>query len=401
MNRPTGATHYITCTIQSSQVDTTLSDWMTLIVVCDMDLNINTNAQSFVAGLESDLSDLEITDSNDNPIPWKRADSSTFSQTIGSEKLWIYVNLSVISQVTDTEVKLYRGCTSPTGEDDGTNVVRSDMSVFWDMDGDGTDTITDLVAGYTATPSSSIAGADGVVGNSRFWPGEGPYFSTNGSFTLPVGGEITLMARFKSSGGGWYRDWIIGGRAGTPIIGLRLSPDAVEYIRANNGSGVISALDTDVDIRDEDWHDVVFTYDGSILHWYIDGEFSNSVSGTLTQGINVGMNIGMVGGELFGPGYIDEIMVSDTVWSSDEISTYYTMVYTPSAWSISSEEDLTLRAKYNMDINIENIYSIAWGQDKSSTFIDNPFNGFSTLSDTEIVYDDDPNYGDIILLKND
>lgn len=134
---PAGATHYVTATVQAAQVGWSgVQEWpLNLLCICDMDAGINTAAQSFVAGLSADLSDLEVTDAEGTPVPWRRAEDSLFDQTPGAEKLWLRLNMDV-SSGANTTVLAWRGCTSPTGEASRADVLAPGTLIYLPCDTD-------------------------------------------------------------------------------------------------------------------------------------------------------------------------------------------------------------------------------------------------------------------------
>jgi hypothetical protein len=123
---------------------------------------------------------------------------------------------------------------------------------------------------------------------------------------------------------------------------LRLAPG--ENVRAfiyNDSShqNCSSVNNDNLSIRDNNWHHVSGTYDGTMLHLYVDGQFLRSKSrpggidytaehhpGNINLPVRPHFLIGMAGASnppLWFQGHIDEVQVSTNVRSADWIKLSY------------------------------------------------------------------------------
>ncbi len=333
MAAPAGATHVVKPTVQAAQVAWSgTQEWpLNLLCVCDMDEEINTGAQSFVAGLAADLSDLEITDAADNPIPWRRAEGGLFSQEPGHEKLWVRVR-DDLSGDSNTEFRAYRGCTAPTGEDDGSGVVGAATSAYYPMEGAGTleDWANDL-----ELSRNGYSEITGKVGKAQLFDGNDyGRHADDALFDLAWPITVSLWVKFTTTA--------------NRIILEKDQNDGYSVqvwqgkLHCNFGGSSAAWLRTASLWNDDAWHNVVFVARGvNNGEVYVDGadDLGNEdpktpsyASGPFDLG-GRGTNYGHIGD-------IDEVMLIDGYgWSADEAATYYNMTSEPASWCVCGTEE--------------------------------------------------------------
>jgi len=347
MAAPAGATHLVRPTVQAAQVAWSGSqEWpLDLLCICDMDLSINTGAQSFVAGLESDLSDLELTDAADSPIPWRRAEAGLFSQVAGSEKLWVRVR-AALSGDANTEFRAYRGCSAPTGEDDGTGIVGATAVSAYPLQ-EASGNLLDLTAhNNDAARVGSVSQVTAKVGYGQSF-GSGNYANVAASTGLPDGTAVTIVAWVKRATLlTWEHIWATGTDSNGGY-GLRVHRDSSRIqLFARVGGSYNDAQFSTGRVPLATWTHVAAAVSGSTVYYYISGSPAGSQVLTGAPILSPGNTQSTLGALVFGgsPGTywgdaLDEILVVGETWSAAEVAAHYNMTSAPAAWCVCGAEE--------------------------------------------------------------
>jgi hypothetical protein len=329
--------------VQAAQVDAALSDWMTLLCFCDMDAGINTDGQSFVAGLQGDLSDLELTlGDEETTVPWRRPDSSLFSQTPGAEKLYVYVRLDSIAADTDTDVVAWRGCTSPVGEDDGTGVVSADTLAMYPM-ADGSD-LTGVYDGI----EHNMAYSAGRVGNAGSFNGHSSSVALDSmatASTLEVTSttQRTFSVWLRGTGTREFAFGVSGNERRARLHIPYTADGKVRFFGRRNDRNTVWSLYTADACNDGAWHHVVGVVDapGDEFSLYVDGVLEDTSAAVYPLTANFPLwaddNVTIGSRDEFAnwwSGDIDEVEIIDEAWGQAEVSASYTAVHAPADWFV-------------------------------------------------------------------
>jgi len=337
MPAPAGATHKLTVAVQASQVASPLSDWFTLLCVCDMDLSINTAAQSFVAGLASDLSDLEVCLADgETPTPWRRAEAGLFDQTPGHEKLWLWINAPAIGSSADTEFVLYRGCTSPNGEDDGRGVVSGGTVGFLPCDGVSaplTEWAGHGEASRTGTPSLSA----GRVGSAIDFSGVEVRMEADGAWCLAGNGTVTAWYLVPVAGEGYTVNDLLRSRS-LSAAGNGWSFRYYKDEQAEARSRYDDASTCKWRPTQNVWHcvSIVYRLGAGEMGVYEDGALIETRSGAQIVSASEYLRLGS------GQCTLDEVLVTTEVWTGDEHLAWYRMTSDPASWCVCGAEEALL-----------------------------------------------------------
>ena len=165
-------------------------------------------------------------------------------------------------------------------------------------------------AGYSNTPTTwtaltgsngTITGAtfDGELGNWLDFDGSNDYIDCgSASNIIPAGSDFTIETWVSANNNTTNTFWTVVSavQSGTPYGGFQIynHHTSDNWGIALNKSGTWTSLDTGVDIEVNQWVHLVFTYDGSNMKLFVDGEerFSSSQSGSLQYAGNVNLEIG-------------------------------------------------------------------------------------------------------------
>lgn len=335
---PTGASLKLTGSVPS------VLGGCDLLCICDMAKGYNTDAQAFVAALQPDLSDLEITEADETtPVPWRRSDSSVFSQAVGSEMLYVQ------AKPAGTDIIAWAGCDAPTGESSWAAVrAANDKAIAYYSLADGTDrygTYDGNVGGSNPTFSTSKIG-DGMQANTGETYMNIPGLQYESSPVNFADKKLSIMA--------WVR--ITDALDGAQWGGMR---NVIYHVYGRGWrdkydlwietTGIVRAtftyqtnMQSTTAINDGQWHHIALTLEPITKRecLYVDGQLEASVYGSSDYGnraddaVSVGSVLYWDGYAAHFPGEIDEFYLFQDEWTVTQVSNYYTMTSDPGSWFV-------------------------------------------------------------------
>ena len=166
--------------------------------------------------------------------------------------------------------------------------------------------------GYSNTPSTwtdssgnsnngTITGAtfDSELGNYLNFDGSNDYIDCgSASNIIPAGSNFTIETWVSANNNTTNTYWSVVGavQSGSPFGGFMIynHQTSDNWGIALNKSGTWTSLDSGVDIEVSKWVHLAYTYDGSYMKLFVDGEerFSSSQSGSLQYAGSVNLEIG-------------------------------------------------------------------------------------------------------------
>lgn len=320
---PRGATKYVEIQLNPT---ITVYDWMALVCITDVDAGINTTyGQNFVAQLSSDLSDLEITDDEFNPLPWRRV---KFDQTPNHEALYIFVNIDTLAP-GDT-IYAFCGCTSPVGENSGADVVSSHHLLYFPGKISGGK--WENWAGNDLTLSYGTESANGILAECAESDNPDKKLCDDTGigldYTLSSTGYTMIMWGNGIDFGGVGGHWGIYGQENSTRIRINVGETFANGPLVSDGVWTMIAA--------------VFNPSVGQATWYKNSGLSNTVSISTVATPTVPV---VVGGDAFTiyhglNGCQDETHIISGMWSSYEIHEYYGMITDIGNWSVVVAEHI-------------------------------------------------------------
>lgn len=205
--------------------------------------------------------------------------------------------------------------------------------VFWRLDeqsGSGAYIKDSSSTNYHGTPTGTTF-TEGKVGKARYFNGTSDYIDMGDPTAVDFGsGDFTLEAWAKRDTVG-ATQMIISKDSDTTGRQFFLAFISTNVIRVSyNTSGGQVYLDTTATISDTNWHHISGQRSGNSFNIYIDGMLSASgttggTHGTM-QAVNTNIRLGQrpyTGNLNYFHGSIDEVRISDTARSADEIRQAY------------------------------------------------------------------------------
>jgi len=175
---------------------------------------------------------------------------------------------------------------------------------------------------YGATPNVA-----GKINTAYDFDGSNDYISIPDDNTLDITSAITLSAWVKlDSTQSLYPAILVKGEikdGATDSYGLRLATGDVQFIIY---TGTFTALAGTIDIKDNAWHYLVATYDGTNMRIYVDGEEDTTVAktgniNTVALPLQIGQTYNHAG--YFLDGLVDEVAIFNTALTSTQITFLY------------------------------------------------------------------------------
>jgi len=275
-----------------------------------------------------------------------------FASTTGELVAWF--RAPTLDRNAANELYVYYGGPSTTNQQNKTGVWDSNFKGVWHMAATSTINATDSTSNsnngfLTGSPTALIGQIDGAVDFSQ---------SDSQSVTVPYNSNLAPTDAITFSG--WFNanptilnvvPTIIGNaESGGYFFGLNgisglCGGSTTQFCGAVRVNGVYQVVGFGTDITGA-WHYGVFTYDGTAVKGYVDGNLvgSVSVSGPIqqtTEPFCIGNNpsIGVCNDDPY-VGRVDDVRISNTARSAAWIQTEYNNQSSPSTFhTIGNEED--------------------------------------------------------------
>lgn len=262
-------------------------------------------------------------------------------------ELWAWVRIPSLSSSANTDIYMYYGHASITGQQNATGVWDSNFKGVWHLSEASSATRMDSTAnnndltdqnGVTGTSTGRINGAADFENSTADQLLKITHASQTG---LSITGTITVSAWFNAESAATM---VLASKWGTSGVDqgyiLRFSTNRVTLVLSGNGTSSTSFNSPTDTAGTGTFHHAVGVYDGATAKIYID---TSVTSTTYTNGIfasTMDFNIGArnSNNQEF-DGIIDEVRVSNTDRSADWITTEYNNQSSPDTYiTLGSEE---------------------------------------------------------------
>jgi type II secretory pathway pseudopilin PulG len=195
----------------------------------------------------------------------------------------------------------------------------SGLVTHWSFDGDANDDWANKNG--TVTGAVLTTGVDGLANSAYSFDGTGDYVNLGNSSSLTPQGNFTYSLWIKPStlqrGGNNYAGILAKGS----ILDIRIRPDGIilYYTSGMSDNWVIGGGSS---LFNGNWHNIVFSYNGTHKKVYIDGSLFNSRAITGSLGTNT--NDFFIGSNTENyTGLMDEVKVYDRALTQTEVTALY------------------------------------------------------------------------------
>ncbi len=186
-----------------------------------------------------------------------------------------------------------------------------------------------VLGGSTSTQSSDPTWGSGLNGSCLKFNGYNDYAMVGSSAMMDLTGDLSMETWFKTDSTAPYLailDKMYGQGTSTGYT-FYLNDGKPRLSLYDGGTG--SNIGGTVDLRDNEWHHVIITYDGSEGKVYIDGEwnFTKSMTKDSTSSntrLTLGLRSSGWGGYMPFKGDIDQVAIFDRALSASEVKFRYT-----------------------------------------------------------------------------
>ncbi len=306
-----------------------LTDYPLLVTFTDADLATIANG----GNVQNDNGyDIIFTDSNlvvyDHQI-------EEYNASTGLYTAW--VKLNSLPAASDLEVHMFYGNSNVFNDPSTSCVWSSDHQGVWHLENDFSDASE---SGNNGTNNGSTNNTGGIVGSCQSFDGTNDYIDVgvSGFADNDENQTISIWAQFSSvpSGNSNFMSVTNNASSSSIQLGYRSSNSLAWKF---GGTTLASSGGSE---STSDWHNYVYTYDGTTHRFYVDGQSPATSTVAAQTATPNDADIGRwTGSSEYFAGLIDEVRYSTNVKSEDYIKTQYTNIKNPSAfYSVSSENEL-------------------------------------------------------------
>ena len=323
----------VSVTIESDEVDSTLSNFPVYVDLSDLPSDFHTN-------VKSDGCDIRVVESDEET----ETAFELVSYNSGSDTGELHFLADSLSSSADTTFYIYYGNSGAscyaTNSTYGAEAVWANYH-FVSHDGG----ITDSTGNGVQTNNGSVDETSVVAigGNARYFTADWitsnintnsvigtSNFSASSWFKVPNANDRRVFIGMAGSTSAFQDAWSLDAGRNSDSNSIRVT--------ARDGTTGEAKLTGATGFRDDNWHLAVANRSGTTANIYVDGGFEDS--GTNAEfGVNVGqyLQIGRVVTFNTMTGYLDEIRLGNSVLSADWIASEYvnqsntTAFYTPGA----------------------------------------------------------------------
>jgi hypothetical protein len=176
---------------------------------------------------------------------------------------------------------------------------------------------------YTGGVTRDVPGA--LAGDSNAaarFNGSSGYVSVTDNISLHVGDTFTYELWLKRGATQGVTQRLLHKGAGTPSLGFGQNN---KLVLIPGGSGATLTAGSTITIKDQNWHHIVATKNGTETHFYIDGADRTSPGTNTTMTSNtIALNIGRAyPGSGYFDGDIDEVVVYPVALSAQQVQAHY------------------------------------------------------------------------------
>lgn len=340
----TSWTHYMEITIQSSQVDTDMTNY-----TVTLDLSDISSGHSFWTTVKSDGSDIRFTKSDGTTELAVEVEGNNIDTT--GKTGWVhFLYTGTLSSSSDTVVRMYYGNSGASyPAEDATygreNAWNSNHRLVLHMSGASATAVDDTTSNdndVTADGGDPTYESAGKVNEDIEFDGTGDYLNIADADSLTGMTELTVMCWMTQSS--WtssvksllHKDntsdrsfylatWETGGN------------DIIRVLVSDDGSAV-DTLNSSTSRSAGTLYHVAFTYDGSDITIYIDGSADGTTSTTNATGAIYNSTTPLeMGGDPSAylsslTGNLDEVRILADALTANEMSTHYKNQNSPSTF---------------------------------------------------------------------
>lgn len=328
--------HQTTLTIDSAQVDSTLTDFPVYVNLADMPSEFWNNTINGCA-------DIRIETSGGTEVP-----REIVSCDISAETGELHFKAPSISSSADTVFNIKYGTAESDYADDatyGAENVWTNNYIIVSHDGGLTDSTSN---GINGTLQNGPVSATGKLGSGMSFDGSNDNITLPSTISNSIGNNITITAWANSDiGTGAFRNVVTEAFSGDGNVEFHLgigNNSQTNKFAAGFYNGAWRTVSDSVTVTTGSWIHLVGTYDGSVIRLYRDGSEvgTTNYSASLPSGSN-GWYIGRRhdAGDYW-DGLIDEVRISNTTRSAAWLDAEYTNQNTPTTfYTVGADEDLS------------------------------------------------------------
>jgi len=298
-------------TIESDQVEANQTNFPVTIIIDD-------SGNSIFGKAQTDGDDILFT-SSDKTTKLSH-ELVYYDDGTGTKYLEAHVEVPVIANLTDTIIYMYYGNSVATSQEDSLGTWDSDYEAVFHMENLNATAINDSTGSYIGDLKNGVSETTGILSSAQSFDGINDYADTNINTDLPSGPfTISVWAKNIPSGS----KYIV-----TQADSVSSYSSAFILGYGNNGLWFNGKTVYGGNIfSDGEWHQTVFSSDGTTAHLLLDGEVQSgtatpSIQSTVTSVKLMSSGVGTLTQYLCS-GTMDEVRIS-TIQRSDEwINTEY------------------------------------------------------------------------------
>jgi hypothetical protein len=266
--------------------------------------------------LQNDINDVRFTDEN-NLI-----DLNYYFESINTDtnNLWAWVRVPEFDADVNTVINLYYGNSEAIDTQNKTGVYPSNYLATYNLS-----SLTDsTINGYDLTNTGSTITSNGKIGSAYLFDGTDNTKASSIMGTTALSTKtISFWIKTNSTTFSDYTNivgFMDGASASNEGFGLQVFPTSPKEFRITTYGYTTGGALTDLtELGTTNWHQIMFTYDGTNAFGYLDGEFTGTE--TFTPNIMKNFLIGRTSKNI--DAYIDEVKVLDYNISDNEILLLY------------------------------------------------------------------------------
>jgi len=330
-------------TINSSQVDSDLTNFPILVNITDTDLRDDAQV---------DGDDITFILYYGSTIQLNH-EIELFNGTTGELVAW--VNVTTLNSSSDTVIYMYYGNSSCSSQENIVGVWDSNYVGVWHLNESGNGTADEFKdsTSYTnhgqgggGTASQIPTQTDAKIYKGQNFDGGNDYVDCGSDANLTSDLDTFTVTAWVKSPGGYDYEPLIGWTATVhPALyyEMHASTDSLLWMASSNYRYFSY---TPVDIVDDNWHHIAFVMPGSAqsditnAKLYADGQVQTAGSTIASEAQKSKTNffIAKSAGSYYGKGIFDEVRVSNIIRNASWINTSYNTMNSPSTFlSVGSE----------------------------------------------------------------
>ncbi|MFX0205548.1 MAG: DUF2341 domain-containing protein, partial [Candidatus Hodarchaeota archaeon] len=324
-------------TIDCNEVESDLTDFPVLVILCDRDLRYHT---------QLDGDDIIFLGTNNQTLDHEIEHYDVvFNNTHALMVAWIRIPL--LSSEINTSIIMYYGNSTISSQENSTGVWDTSYKGVWHLDESGNGDVDEYrdstLHNNHGTGGGSIpTQVSAKIGYAQEFDGSERYVSIPSSTSLEFDNHLTIEAWVKIAGASGDYMGIAGKLDDTDDNGYALVRHSDNRFRFWVGNDGMSSADSDNTYTDSDWHHVVGVIDAGTNYLYIDGTLQTDTDSRTLVDSGFEAHIGRQYynyDNRFWNGIIDEVRISEVSRSAEWITTEYNNHNNPTSfYTVGVEE---------------------------------------------------------------